>query len=586
MSSRLLTGSWMTDRLPLHNYARSRAVVMGTWDYDFLEPVPAVENSMRRMAGLLTGPLCGWPREQVLMLANEPSPGDLPDRLITAFDGISDIAVFYYVGHGQISPDDQLCLGLVQSRKEANRRAATSLRFSDVRQALQDSGATTKIVILDCCFAGLATVSSLAGHAGHVLDLVGGTGAYTMAATNAYATAWYEDSPRLAWPQTYFTKYLVDLIEEGIPGQPSQLRLDPLFKTLRDSLAADQRPVPHKRAVNDARDFVFAYNAAPPQTHRDPEREVAQLTQRLAESDAEIQALKAEAAERTTELARLKNLMASARPRTVEQRRELQDRIDQATRELDDAQAALPQADQRRTHTAGHFISPAYTVPVTAEWALWGRKQDGTPGLVECSDGSIGQQAFKAALTPYSPGILRRSPQVTISWLSENYHDFIAVAIHERTEDLLDRSGAAITQTRYFCVPYPELADGNVSYQAMYDVFRGIRLPITGRRPIEIRLAAGDPMTRVEDSAMAAAAMLMTGSAVKIGGADQLDIEKRLQFIDSVASFLPYGIRTRFSASTWVDNTYHHKFRLFFANATSQHPGGLALTWDRPPARQ
>ena len=120
---------------------------------------------------------------------------------------------------------------------------------------------------------------------GDVLDLTAGTGAYTMAATSAYTTAWYQDDPALAEPQTYFTKYLADLIEDGIPGQPDRLHLNSLFKELREKLAADRRPVPQSRAVNDARDFVFAYNAAPPQTQRDPEREVAQLSRSLAESE-------------------------------------------------------------------------------------------------------------------------------------------------------------------------------------------------------------------------------------------------------------------------------------------------------------
>jgi hypothetical protein len=314
-------------------------VVIGTWDYAFLESVPAAENSMRRMAGLLAGPLCGWPQDQLLVMGNEPGPGDLPDRLITAFDGVSDVALFYYVGHGQIAPDDQLCLGLGQSRPEPNRRAATSLRFSDVRHALQDSGAAVKIVILDCCFAGLATTGTLAGLAGDVLDLTAGTGAYTMAATSAYATAWYEDSPGLARPHTYFTRYLADLVEDGIPGEPSRLRLDSLFRQLRDNLAADQRPVPSSRAVNDAREFAFAYNAAPPHTHRDPERDLTRLSQRLAETDVQIQALRAETAERAGELARLRQLVASTQHRDAGQQRELHAAIGEATRQLDDTRA-------------------------------------------------------------------------------------------------------------------------------------------------------------------------------------------------------------------------------------------------------
>jgi hypothetical protein len=315
----------MTNRLPLRDYSRSRAVVMGTGQYTFLDQVPAAKNSLYRMAGLLTGPLCGWPQDRLLMVEDESGPGELPDRLITAFDGITDVALFYYVGHGQIAPDDQLCLGLVQTRPEANRRAATSLRFSDVRQALLDSGAAVKIVILDCCFAGLATAGTLAGLAGDVLDLTTGTGAYTMAATSAYATAWYEQDRRLARPQTYFTKYLADLVEEGVAGQPSWLRLDVLFRQLRQNLAADQRPVPQSRAVNDAREFAFAYNAAPPRAQRDPERELAQLARRLAESDAQVRVLKNEAAQ----LARLVGQTSRTIP-NVDRQRDFMDSADQA----------------------------------------------------------------------------------------------------------------------------------------------------------------------------------------------------------------------------------------------------------------
>ena len=202
-------------------------------------------------------------------------------------------------------------------------------------------------MILDCCFAGLATRATLGGRAGDVLDLTAGTGAYTMAATSAYATAWYQNEPGLDWPQTYFTKYLADLVEDGIPGQPARLRLDPLFGQLRDNLAADRRPVPGSRAVNEAREFVFAHNAAPPETHRDPEQEVARLTRQLAQAeslrtaaDARAQALEAQAAGDEVELARLRQGLADAREGDAEQQREYRNAIDQTARQLEDTRTA------------------------------------------------------------------------------------------------------------------------------------------------------------------------------------------------------------------------------------------------------
>ncbi|MGD0699011.1 MAG: tetratricopeptide repeat protein [Trebonia sp.] len=282
----------MTDRPPLRDYSRSRAVVMGTWDYDHLPPVPPAENSLRRMISLLTGPLCGWPRERITTLANLSGPGDIPDQLITAFESTTDVALFYYVGHGQIDRQDELCLGLAASSSEPNHRTTTSLPFQAVRSALLDCPAATKIVVLDCCFAGLANqpANTLAAFADDVIDKAGGTGAYTMAATSAYATAWYEGAESAEEPQTFFTKYFVDLVQAGMPGKPAALRIHQLFLGLRDNLARDQRPVPQERSIDAAREFVFAHNAAPPETHFDPDIELQRLSLRMAQAERREQA--------------------------------------------------------------------------------------------------------------------------------------------------------------------------------------------------------------------------------------------------------------------------------------------------------
>jgi outer membrane protein assembly factor BamB len=305
------------------------------------------------MSGLLTGPLCGWPSSHVLVLANERSPGDLPDRLITAFEDVTDVALLYYVGHGQIDLDNQLCLGLVGSRTESNRRAATSLPFEAIRRALLDSPAATKIVLLDCCFAGLANLpaNTLAALSDDMLDSTAGSGAYTMTASGAYSQARYDTSPGNSRPQTFFTRYLADIVETGIPGQPSGVRLHPLFVQLRENLARDQLPVPSERSIDAARNFIFAYNAAPVETQRDVDKELQELSRKLEEAEARrvrdlIEAegrereLRAQMAEGTRELERLQE-QARIRPAmSAGQQRQLDDAIEAAGRRLDETAAA------------------------------------------------------------------------------------------------------------------------------------------------------------------------------------------------------------------------------------------------------
>ncbi|MEV4752588.1 hypothetical protein ACIBF6_40675 [Streptosporangium amethystogenes] len=237
-------------------------MLIGVGTYTHLPPVKAALNSLARFTSVLTGPLCGWPADRISVISDVRQPGDLPDRLVELFEPVQDIALFYYVGHGQVDPDDKLCLGLVDSRAEASRRKTTSLPFGAVRDALRSGRPRTKIVILDCCYAGLAAGrhGSLAAS-DNILDRTLGAGDYTLAAAEQFATAWY-DTDTTTTPQTYFTQYLADVIEAGIPGKGPDLTLDSIYHATHDALGRNGKPLPTSRANGQATRIVFARNAA------------------------------------------------------------------------------------------------------------------------------------------------------------------------------------------------------------------------------------------------------------------------------------------------------------------------------------
>ncbi|UQS22699.1 caspase family protein [Amycolatopsis thermalba] len=240
-------------------FSRSRAVLIGTWKYRHLPPVPAAEYSLNRMTALLTSPLCGpWPQDRISVVGNRARLGDLPHELVVGLRDAVDVALFYYVGHGQYDNEDRLCLALGDSSPDPVLRTTTSLTFDAVRQAFRASKATTKIAILDCCFAGLA-----AGRDGHLAgtpDLPRSPGFYLMMASGEFNTAWFETAAGNPRPQTYFTKYLVDVVEAGIPGQPPGLTLGPIFDRVAEALVRDGKPEPGSRVSDRAADFVFARN--------------------------------------------------------------------------------------------------------------------------------------------------------------------------------------------------------------------------------------------------------------------------------------------------------------------------------------
>ncbi|MGW7530621.1 caspase, EACC1-associated type [Streptomyces sp. NPDC054783] len=239
-------------------------MLIGTWDYRHLAPVPAAQHSLHRMRSLLTSPLCGsWPEDQVAVVDNRAKSGDLPHELVLWLRNAVDVALFYYVGHGQYDNDDRLCLALGDSSPDPVLRTTTSLTFDAVRLAFRASKAATKIAILDCCFAGLA-----AGHDSRLAgthDIPRSPGFYLMMASGEFNTAWFETSAESPRPQTYFTKYLVDLIERGIPDHPAGLTLGPIFDKVADALVRDGKPAPGCRVSDHAAAFVFARNRANPE---------------------------------------------------------------------------------------------------------------------------------------------------------------------------------------------------------------------------------------------------------------------------------------------------------------------------------
>jgi hypothetical protein len=216
-------------------------------------------------------------------------------------------------------------------------------------------------------------------------------------------------------------------------------------------------------------------------------------------------------------------------------------------------------------------------VPVGTEWALWGKDaRDAEYRLLACSDGPVSAATFIEQITCFSPGSAETWPQVTVSgFLLDGAADYVALAIHDTSEGRHDAVGRGIVYTRYFCVPYPELAAGRVSYGDMYKAFADFWPDGRDRSAKRFVLSCAD---RLPSStalpgvqrllAMRVASLLLTGRGVCVLGADGADASERLAFLDDVMSLLPYGMRSRFAGATWASSTaYDLKLRLFFADA-------------------
>jgi hypothetical protein len=134
--------------------------------------------------------------------------------------------LLYYCGHG-MDADGRLCLSVVETIDDDMNRRRTGLPLSDVLDTIGTGATVFKrprvVLILDCCFAGLARAEAAARRA-HLLMAVG---------PDVLAT----HDPSGTGP-THFTGALAELLHAGDPGLGPWIDLESAYQWLRPRLVA------------------------------------------------------------------------------------------------------------------------------------------------------------------------------------------------------------------------------------------------------------------------------------------------------------------------------------------------------------
>ncbi|HKS47452.1 MAG TPA: caspase family protein [Amycolatopsis sp.] len=250
------------------DFSRSRAILVGTAHYTHgLTEMIAASNSLNTMRKLLIGPLCGWPDSRVTLVEDKTTRGGLDQHIAQLIHDTTDVLLFYYVGHGQLLDGEHLGMALKDTHADPKMRYVTSLRLNDVRAELERRcTARVKLVILDCCFSGLATRNAQGtGLTDQVQLATKVEGAYTLTASRASQQAIYEDGSA---GLTYFTKVFTDVVHDGIPGAGTELTLKDIHKEVRHRFlrlevpGGQLRPEPSVLVTDTAEELAFARNAA------------------------------------------------------------------------------------------------------------------------------------------------------------------------------------------------------------------------------------------------------------------------------------------------------------------------------------
>lgn len=240
----------------LSDPARSRALLIGAHSFTDpdLEPLPAVARNLDRLAELLRDPsVWGLAADHLSVLA-EPDRDQALGEAGRLADEAEDTLLVYYAGHGFVHDlSNELYLALPRTDP---RRLYTALRYQDIRELLlgPQVRARRKVVILDCCWSGLALHGAMSATGLGGLSDIGGT--FVLTATSETRTA-------LAPPgETYtaFTGELIGALEKGVPEAPPLLTMTTLYHHLHDALVSKGRPTPQQRNGNTAGAIALARN--------------------------------------------------------------------------------------------------------------------------------------------------------------------------------------------------------------------------------------------------------------------------------------------------------------------------------------
>jgi serine/threonine protein kinase len=252
-SSVAVETSGIDSRLPIARH--STAVLIGAPRYDDTElsDIPAARNNVADLSARLCDSLLGGFYRRRVHEIVDPTM-DLVGSVHGLIEAATDTVVVYYAGHGFVGPDGRLYLG--QSGTRNDRIPYTSIAYDKLREAILDSRATNRVVILDCCFSGRAVDAMTGG--GHLNGQLDIEGTYLLTATPPTQLAHAPIGDR----NSVFTGALLSILGEGLPTPHELLPLRDIYEPIRAAMNRKGLPLPQQRGTNTTGHLALTRNPA------------------------------------------------------------------------------------------------------------------------------------------------------------------------------------------------------------------------------------------------------------------------------------------------------------------------------------
>lgn len=208
---------------------QSKVILIGSSSYEHNGSFPniaPIKNNINDLAQLFADQnICGI--NTIVEISDEISY-DIKKKFAEESRNVEDTLVVYYAGHGHRSSGTLFLTGKDSDKKFLEE---TCIDYKDFYRIVEKSNAQKKIILLDCCYSGIATLSS-DGDFVKELDLKEVKGVYTLAASLSTKRAEFDDKELY----TFFTGELIDLLKTGINNNKSFIDLNEAFQIIKDNL--------------------------------------------------------------------------------------------------------------------------------------------------------------------------------------------------------------------------------------------------------------------------------------------------------------------------------------------------------------
>ncbi len=233
------------------NVQKTKVVLVGTSKYtiDFKD-VSQIENNINELKlKFLDDRILGINSSNLFEFFNKENYLIVSDlkNILQQID--LDCLIFYFSGHGFRT--DRSNLYLITTNSKKSNIEVSGLNFQIVKNIIESSRIAKSIIILDCCYSGIATLSD-----NEPLPNENIKGSYIITSSPHNEASYYAQDSKM----TYFTDAFLEVLKKGNSNSNKYISLNNLFDDISNTLKTKNLPAIQKKDRLNIANFNLFYN--------------------------------------------------------------------------------------------------------------------------------------------------------------------------------------------------------------------------------------------------------------------------------------------------------------------------------------